>query len=560
MSLAPARRPFGLSFPLLAAVVLPVLAVVRPPETVPWSRAACHLVALLALLVALLQDEGLLSFTPCWPAGLLPFATASVLVAACRSRAADELADLLLLVLAGFLGWLLARRAAGGPLLGLVIIALGAGVAIDAIVQHHIIYPSAAAALRAAPGFPSAAVLGILEAGRPSGPFILPAALGGFLALSLPISLAMAGAATTGARRAAALIAVLVQMYALSLTRSIGAVVALAAGLLVMLLIRKPKRRVTLGIVVVLVAVLGAGSFLLSRRLEIEAASGNDPLSLRLGNWGAACMMIGERPLFGVGPGSFGTAYTRFVRRGMNETRYAHNSYLQAAATWGVWVAVPVGALLLVFRRRVRSAAAGDPIAAGLLAAGASFLVHNLGDFTAWLPGVAVPAALLLGLATAPAPAGPNRGRPLGGWRAVLMLALLAIAALDVTHEVHRARTRDALAAASEAVLHEDFDLALRQARRAAALRPDDPEPQAFLAQLILDHRPEDASLAREGERASDRAVALDPETAILHYTRALYHQAAGETAAAYRERFAAHLLYPLKPLYAEPAGRPTTP
>ncbi len=560
MSLGPARQPVRRSIPILLFALLPVLAVVRPPETVPWSRAACHVVALLALFVVLLRDEDLSSFIPRWLGGLLPFVAVSVLIAACRSRAIDELADALLLVLTGLLGWSLARRAAGARVLALVITTLGAGVALDAVVQHHIIYPSAAAALRAAPGSGSAAVLGILEAGRPSGPFILPAALGGFLALSLPLTLVMAGSGTTGARRATALCALLVQVYALSLSRSIGAVVALAAALLVMLVIRKPKRRVTLGIVVLLLAALGTGYFLLSRRLEIEAASGNDPLSLRLGNWGAACMMIGEHPLFGVGPGSFATAYPRFVRSGMNETRYAHNSYLQAAATWGLWIAAPVGALLLAFARRARVAAAGDPIAAGVLAAGASFLVHNLGDFTAWLPSLAIPAAMLLGLATAPDPAEPNPGRPRGWRRAVLILSLLAIAALDVTHEVRRARMRGALAAAAEAAQHENLDQALRQARRAAALRPDDPEPHAFLAQLILDRLSKQADLAREGERASDRALALDPEAAILHYTRALYHQAAGEIAAAYRERYAAHLLYPQKPLYQEPARRSTTP
>jgi hypothetical protein len=70
---------------------------------------------------------------------------------------------------------------------------------------------------------------------------------------------------------------------------------------------------------------------------------------------------------------------------------------------------------------------------------------------------------------------------------------------------------------------------------------------------MFLAHGMADPDLRAAGERAAERVVGLDPEAAIGHYTRALYHQAAGEIAPAYRERRAAHLLYPLKPLYLGP-------
>jgi len=115
-----------------------------------------------------------------------------------------------------------------------------------------------------------------------------------------------------------------------------------------------------------------------------------------------------------------------------------------------------------------------------------------------------------------------------------------------------------ALAKAREAVLAGNVEEAAAEARRAASARPDHPEPQQFLAELVLAQGMNDAARRAEGERAATRALAAEPEAAILHYTRALYHRAAGENAAAYRELFAAHRLYPQKPLYQStsiPAG-----
>src|SRR5206468_5685323 len=97
---------------------------------------------------------------------------------------------------------------------------------------------------------------------------------------------------------------------------------------------------------------------------------------------------------------SFGTFYPRYMRPGMNETRYAHNSYLQVIAGWGVWAIVPMLGVLLAFARKLRESWRGRAGELPYAAAAASFLVHNLMDFTAFLPSVAIPGALLVGLAS----------------------------------------------------------------------------------------------------------------------------------------------------------------
>jgi len=551
-----------------AACALAIVAVILPPEIEPWSRAACQVIGAAAALAALSLPGGA-SLVPAWSLSFLPFAAASVLSAACRQMALDEAADAALLVAAGLLGRRVGGDERGRGSVATVFVALGAAAAVQAALQHHVLYPARAAELAAQGPAAPAAILGVLRAGRPSGPFILPAALGGFLALVIPLSLSSALRAPSGLARAAALAAAFLEIYALALTRSFGAVLSLAAGLLLALPNFARRRRRRVAVLVVIGALLASGYFLRARRLDAAAAEGVDPLTLRLGNWSAAARMTRDHPFFGTGPGSFGTFYPRYMRQGMNETKYAHNSYLQASAGWGVWILWPVGALAVALLRAARRArSARDPVAIASLAGASSFLVHNLGDFTAYLPGVAVPAALLLGMALGREHAsgaearGSLVGGSFGGPRlaprgpVAMLLLLLPCGVLYARHAIVLARSISCRDAALAAADRGDLGRALQLAREAADLRRADPEPQAFLAQMILDRLRADPDRIREGERAAARAAALNRESAILHYTLALCHQASGETTAAFREIDKAHQLYPLKPLYAlESAG-----
>src|SRR5262249_4399911 len=186
-------------------------------------------------------------------------------------------------------------------------------------------------------------------------------------------------------------------------------------------------------------------------------------------------------------------------------------------------------------------------------AGGAAFLLHNLIDFTAYLPGVAIPSAILLGLSLDADP------RPQGKGRALPFLAA-AIAAFLLLHGYAWGRAAGLLEEAREAALRGEADSAAEKARAAARARPSDPDPQRFIAEMILAQGLEDPARRALGERSSEKALRLDPESAIAHYTRALYHQAAGEPAPAWRERHAAHLLYPPKTLYPAEAPHPRGP
>ncbi|MGH9798572.1 MAG: hypothetical protein ACRD5D_10500, partial [Candidatus Polarisedimenticolia bacterium] len=119
------------------------------------------------------------------------------------------------------------------------------------------------------------------------------------------------------------------------------------------------------------------------------------------------------------------------------------------------------------------------------------------------------------------------------------------------------ARVAGLLDRAADAVGRGDFDAASGPVREAMRLRPGDPAPPAFLAQMVLARFMEVPAARARGEAAATRAVALDPESAVLHHTRALYHEAAGERAAAWCEQAEARRLYPLKERYAAPASPP---
>jgi len=551
---------------LALALALPAVAllVVQPPELTPAGRVALGLFAAAGALLFAWRPVDCGAAAGRAAALLLPLAGASLLAAPCRARAVDEAAQLGALILIGLLGFAAARKALSWRLVPLLLVALASAAAAQAITQAHWLYPRQAAVLREGGDPASDNAILRLEAGRPAGPFLLPSSLGGFLALALPSTVLLARRASWRRGRLLGFAAALLQLYALALTRSLGGLAAAAAGLLLILPALVARRRIAFGLVVALLAFVLGGFFLHQRRDEIASGPGGDPLRLRAGNWRAAALMIEDHPLLGVGPGSFGTAYARYMRAGMNETRYAHNSYLQAAACWGVWILGPLIALLLSFLKTTRRSvqdvdgAAGDAGRRLVVAAGAaSFLLHNLIDFTLYLPGIAGWGALLVGMTLG---AGNRPMAATSGLRPGSRLAALAAAALIAWNALLAGRVEARMESARRAAEAGDVVQAAAEARRAVAARPGSPEPWAFLAQLVLSHHMDDPALQNEGRSAADRAVRLDPESAILHHTRALYLAAVGEKAPAYLELAEAHRLYPLKETYRMPEAPEQSP
>jgi O-antigen ligase len=285
--------------------------------------------------------------------------------------------------------------------------------------------------------------------------------------------------------------------------------------------------------------------------------------SERFGYWGEAFAAFGERPVAGLGAGSFELA--RLAHRdGAAVTRRAHGFVPQTLADLGLlgalaalallaaWLAAAARATGLSPRRWWRPAAPRPPWSSergalvALAFAAVVYGVQSATDWTWFVPGLTVTALVAAGFVAGRGPLGasptasPSEAAPatllacgavvavaaLCGWAVWQpVLADRAVARsydrlaegqpLEAVREAATARDRDPYSpdplyasAAALSVLDRD-DAAIAALRRAAADRPRDPDPWLRIATLELDGR--DAPV--RGLAAAERALRRDPHS-----------------------------------------------
>jgi len=387
------------------------------------------------------------------------------------------------------------------------------------------------------------------ESGRAFGPFLLPSALGIYLALVIPITLRLLIRSRRGGKgRFVWAGLLLIQLAGVWASLSYGAVISLLAAALILLPIARIPRLRLLIAAVTLLGVTTAGLF-----FALRAGEESSPLLLRTRNWVAALRVISERPLLGVGLGNFADAYPKHLGPRMNETSYVHNSYLQVAAEGGilglVGVVYSVGSLGSLLCSRLRS----DPDRVGgvlLFFPFLTFLVHNLVDFSAYLPSLTTTFAALAGLGL------PAEGRfgdpepggvPCGGvGRAAFLCLLLGGAAWGV----REAWTRSLIETGRQDFITGKLDAGVATLTRAAHWDPADPDPPAVLAEAYLSEVHEGPEPRNVGEFWARLAVRIRPQRAYGHYVMAMYRLAAGDRGEAWVELSQARLLFPERDLY----------
>lgn len=138
------------------------------------------------------------------------------------------------------------------------------------------------------------------------------------------------------------------------------------------------------------------------RRVINKGSFLNDP---RFEYWGQALRMVGERPLFGSGPGSFYFGSRRLQSQPSSYSWFAHSFALQTLAEQGVVGALPVFVLFgwvlwSAMRYVLRHPPEHDPLArlgiGALLTAAYSFVEFNLSFGVVWALFWAI-AGLILG-------------------------------------------------------------------------------------------------------------------------------------------------------------------
>jgi hypothetical protein len=525
---------------LLALLFLLPLA---PPETRGEAMAGCA--ALIALGVLACRDEASRG-TALWPAVVWTAVLAiPVARAACAPGAAVEPAALAVLALgAGLL-------AAGQPAERSALQALRALVLASGCVAAHALYQRAwglahlAQAFRERVDVPDhRAVVARLESARAFGAFATPAALGGFLALTLPITVALAFA-SRGRRRAAWTGLALLEIAGLLAAASATAAGALAlATLLAALAWLGGRRRLVVAAFASIVLV--AGVAVQRGGIVVRWDDPAGPWKLRSGNWRAAWEMAADHPWLGVGPGGFAELYPAYRRPGDNETRHAHDLPLELAAELGWPAAAGVTGMFfwvfigpLFLERR-----AGPPWRRGVAVALAAFALQNLADFTAFMPSLLWIAALLRGLmahrtADLPVPERTRHGSILAG--AGIAGILLAAGVAAAAGLAWNART-----AARTAAFAGETGRARELAERAARLAPWNPESALASAAAALQAGDAGPALGR-----AERAVRLSPVRPAARATRARARLATGDLPGAYADLQEAARLYPMAGEYA---------
>ena len=203
-------------------------------------------------------------------------------------------------------------------------------------------------------------------------PFITPNTLAGYLAMAIPLVLI-----TNDKKNWLVGLPIL---FALFLTKSMGAILSLSLGLGLYFYLKSgfTKRKfILLGLMAIFIIFIFATRQMQGKEHLLPTFS----LFRRLDYWQQTWEVIKLHPFAGIGLGNFN----------LNISRYAHNSYLQLAAETGI---LGIISFLWLVSRILKT----KNIHPCLITASAIFLMHNFVDFTFFLPEVSLIWWIILGL------------------------------------------------------------------------------------------------------------------------------------------------------------------
>jgi len=351
-----------------------------------------------------------------------------------------------------------------------------------------------------------------MTSNRVFGPFVYPNALAGFLVVAFAPTLAWIWVRARNwdarVKWLALVFAGAEMVFCLLLTGSRGGVVAFGVMALTVLwcLVPKDGRRAARAIGVLALALAAVialgrhGGFLHFGTKSLEA---------RTDYWRGAIRIIQDHPWVGTGPGTFGSIYPLYKTALTEEAQAVHNTFLQMWSDSGVLAFIAFAMLWIVAVRdafRLARQRVGDAAAAAVCGALAGWTVHGLVDFDLYVPGVALPAFILLGtvqgLKELPrTDSVPPRRR--ANWFVAAICVAVVMAVVWIESQALGAAMK--LNTAREEV-KIDPSRALDDARLAARMAPWNPHFQSSLGEVALQ-----AGKPEEAIAAYRRAIEGDP-------------------------------------------------
>ena len=236
-----------------------------------------------------------------------------------------------------------------------------------------------------------------LISNRVFGTFVYPNALAGFLVVAFAPVLAWLWQCPLRRwlRWLTLVLSGSLMVFCLALTGSRGGFIAFAVMVVAGLVVAARRVWWLLAALAVIAVVFGAAhqAGLIRHGLASASARGD--------YWRGAVAIAMNHPWLGTGPGTFGSLYPKYKTARTEEAQLVHNSYLQMWSDSGVAGAVVFALLWLaalwdgfkLARQRV-----GDWTRVAVFAALTGWVVHGFIEFDLYVPGVAIPAFLFLGL------------------------------------------------------------------------------------------------------------------------------------------------------------------
>lgn len=215
-------------------------------------------------------------------------------------------------------------------------------------------------------------------------PFVLPSMLAGYLIMMLPISVGYLFRENKDSLLKFSLkntllsLPILLIAVALLLTKSVGAFLSIFLSLLIFIILSRVfNKRVFLLLLILLLAF--ASIFIMRSYKTAYFTSPIFSFQSRFIYWQKALSVILEHPFRGTGLGN-----SPFI-----QSKYAHNSYLQIWAEFGILGVIGfLGFLYMSFKAIQSKRLIADKLYAGCIIAIFAFLIHNLVDFSFFLPEV----------------------------------------------------------------------------------------------------------------------------------------------------------------------------
>lgn len=206
-------------------------------------------------------------------------------------------------------------------------------------------------------------------------PFVTPNTLAGYLILVLPLVFNI-----KGAKKWVFFTPIVI---ALLFTKSVGAFLSLFLGIGLCFFLRKKWSKKTI-LLLAVVAICFVFIFILRSATIKQHFQPAFSITQRLNYWEDTLRIIKMHPFIGVGPGNFN----------LQASRYTHNSYLQLWAETGI---LGLFAFLWLIFMVIKRPCKND--SAWLLTVSiVVFLLHNMIDFTFFLPEVSMVWWVILGL------------------------------------------------------------------------------------------------------------------------------------------------------------------